>query len=44
MSILDSEPPPLTGRLGHSPKIVNGFGQELPAAFQPRHREKERAS
>jgi len=41
---LDSERPPLTGRREHSPKIVNGFGQELPAAFQERDLEKERAS
>jgi hypothetical protein len=34
----------LTGRLEHSPKIVNVFGQEFPAAFQQGHREKERAS
>ena len=40
---LDRERSTLTGRLEHSPKIVNVFGQEFPAAFQPRHREKERA-
>ena len=32
------------GRLEHLPKGVNVFGQEFPAAFQQRHREKERAS
>jgi len=31
---LDSERSTLTGRLEHSPKIVNVFGQEFPAAFQ----------
>jgi len=41
---LDSERSTLTGRLEHSPKIVNVFGQEFPAAFQQRDREKERAS
>jgi len=41
---LDSERSTLTGHHEHSPKIVNGFGQEFPAAFQQRHREKERAS
>jgi hypothetical protein len=41
---LDRERSTLTGRLEHSPKIVNGFGQEFPAAFQERDREKERAS
>jgi len=41
---LDSERSTLTGRLEHSPKIVNVFGQVFPAAFQPRDREKERAS
>ena len=41
---LDSERSTLTGRLEHSPKIVNVFGQEFPAAFQQSDREKERAS
>jgi hypothetical protein len=41
---LDSERSTLTGRLEPSPKIVNVFGQESPAAFQQRDREKERAS
>jgi hypothetical protein len=41
---LDSERWTFTRRLGHGPKIVNVFGQEFPAAFQQRHREKERAS
>jgi hypothetical protein len=40
----DRERSGLTGRLEHRPKIVNGFGQEFPAAFQPRHRAKERVS
>jgi hypothetical protein len=30
---LDSEHSTFTGRLEHSPKIVNVFGQEVPAAF-----------
>jgi len=34
----------LAGRLEHSPKIVNVFGQKFPAAFQQRNRKKERAS
>jgi hypothetical protein len=34
----------LTSRLENSPKIVNGFGQEIPAAFQPRDRTKKGAS
>jgi hypothetical protein len=41
---LDSERSTLAGRLEHSPKIVNMFGQEFSATFQQRHREKERAS
>jgi hypothetical protein len=41
---LDSVWSTLTGRLEHSRKIVNVFGQEFPEAFQQRHREKERAS
>jgi hypothetical protein len=41
---LVSERSTWTGRLENRPKIVNAFGQEFPAAFQPRHREKERAS
>jgi hypothetical protein len=41
---LDSEQSTLTGRLEHRPKIVNGFGQEFPAAFQPCDREEECAA
>ncbi len=41
---LDSERSTLTGRLEHSPKIVNVFGQEFPAAFQQRDREEEGAA
>ena len=41
---LDRERSTLTGRLEHSPKIVNVFGQEFPAALQQRDRKKERAS
>jgi hypothetical protein len=40
----DSEWSALAGRPEHSPKIVNVFDQEFPAAFQQRDREKERAS
>jgi hypothetical protein len=41
---LDSAWSMLTGRLEHRPKLVKVFGQEFPAAFQARDREKERAS
>ena len=41
---LDGERLALSGRPEHSPKIVNVFGQEFPAVFQQRDREKERAS
>ena len=41
---LDGEWPALTGRLEHLPKVVNVFGQEFPAAFQERDREKERTA
>jgi hypothetical protein len=34
----------LTGHLEHSPKIVKVFDHKFPVAFQPRDREKERAS
>ena len=40
---LNSERATLTSRLEHSPKIINVFGQEFPAAFQQRNCEKERA-
>jgi hypothetical protein len=42
--VLDREPQTLTGRLEPSPKIVNVFGQEFPAAFQQLHRKKESTS
>jgi hypothetical protein len=41
---LDREWPALAGRLEHLPKVVKVFGQESPAAFQQRNREKERAA
>jgi len=41
---LDGKWSALTGRLEHSPKIVNVFGQVFPAAFQQCNRKKERAS
>ena len=41
---LDREWPALAGRLEHLPRVVNVFGQESPAAFQQRNREKERAA
>ena len=37
---LDAEWSALAGRLEHLPKFVNVFGQEFPAAFQQRDREK----
>jgi hypothetical protein len=41
---LDGEWSPSAGRLEHLPKVVNIFGQEFPAAFQQRDREKEHAA
>jgi hypothetical protein len=41
---LDSERLALAGRHDRCPEIVKAFGQEFPAAFQDRDREKERAS
>ena len=41
---LDGEWSASAGRLEHLPKIVNVFGQEFPATFQQRNREKERAA
>jgi hypothetical protein len=40
---LDREGPALAGRLEHLPKVVKAFGQEFPAAFQQRNREKRAA-
>jgi hypothetical protein len=40
---IDSDRSTLTGRFEHSPKVVNVFGQEFPAAFQPCDRKKEHA-
>jgi hypothetical protein len=40
----DREWAALTGRLEYLPRVVNVFGQESPAAFQQRNREKERAA
>ena len=41
---LDDKWPALAGSLEHLPKVVNVFGQEIPAAFQQRDCEEERAT
>jgi hypothetical protein len=40
---LDGERSALAGRHARRPQIVNGVGQEFPAAFQKRDRKQERA-